>query len=160
MPSASSVVSTSPDPVFARRFNEALKLRAAKRYDQAKEILLALADENEDSASVFGILGDVYWQLGSWENATRCFARAVKLSPKSELASLGLFHTLWESGQARLALNEMERFLSLSHSAEYAKVLRELIPVPASARSTGAGNRVASKTAGKPEKSGHNSNRR
>jgi predicted Zn-dependent protease len=110
--------------------NQALKLRSAKRYDKAKEILLALADENENSASVFALLGDVYWRLNSLDNAVQSFTRATKLSPESELASLGLFHTLWESGCKGLALNEMQRFLSLSRSAEYAKLIRELIPLP------------------------------
>ena len=40
------------------------------------------------------------------------FRRAVLLSPHSELASVGLFHTLWASGKHDAALKEMERFLA------------------------------------------------
>ena len=135
----------TPDPGFVRRLNEALKLKATKKYGQAKEILLALADENADSAAIFGILGDVYWHLDSLHEAIRCFTRATELSPTSELASLGLFHTLWEAGQIRPALNEMKRFLSTSHSAEYARLLDELIPIPPAARRLQSGRRVDSK---------------
>jgi tetratricopeptide (TPR) repeat protein len=145
MRSANSEVRTTTDPGFARRLNEALKLRSAHKYDEAKEILLALAEEYEDSAPVFGILGDVYWRLGLLNEAIPCFVRASELSPQSELASLGLFHCLWESGQTDLALDEMERFLSASHSAEYAKLLRDLIPVPPPARKPQSARRVASK---------------
>ena len=132
MPSASLEVSPATDPGFVVRLNKALKLKAAKKFAKAKEILLTLADENSKSASVFGILGDVYWHLGSLSDAIQSFSRATELSPRSELASLGLFHTLWDSGQTEQALNEMERFLSLSQSSEYARLLRELIAVPPS----------------------------
>jgi predicted Zn-dependent protease len=130
MPYANSTANTR-DSRLARGVNEAIKLRDARRYAEAKAKLLALADEHPDSASVFGILADVYWRLHSLDNAIQCFARASKLSPKSELASLGLFHTLWEAGQTERALDEMERFMSLSHSPEYARLARGLIAVPA-----------------------------
>ena len=158
MPSASSEVSTRADPGFARRFNEALKLRSAKRYSEAKEILLTLADENAKSASVFGILGDVYWHLNSLGDAIECFRRATELSPTSELASLGLFHTLWESEQTKPALNEMVRFLTGSHSPEYAKLLPELIPLSRSSRRPRPARRVASEKASarKPASKGRN----
>jgi predicted Zn-dependent protease len=130
MPSASSVAKTAPKQDLSRRLNQALKLRSAKRYGKAKEILVELTTTHSSSASVFGLLGDVYWKLDSLDDAIRSFTRACKLAPDSELASLGLFHTLWESGRRNLALNEMERFLSRSHSAEYARLLRELITRP------------------------------
>lgn len=112
---------------LADRLNDALELRSAKCYGKAKEILLGLANAHPNSASVFALLGDVYCSLNLLDHAIRCFTRACKLAPDSELASLGLFHTLWESGRTSLALNEMQRFLSSSHSAEYARLLRELI---------------------------------
>jgi predicted Zn-dependent protease len=145
MPSANLKARSTRDPSFAARFNTALKLRSRKNYEQAKELLLDLADENADSASVFGILGDVYWRLGSLPEAIQCFRRAVELSPTSELASLGLFHALWEAGQYRQAREEMKRFVSTSHSPEYARILGELIPLPSTTTKPQAGRRVAAK---------------
>jgi predicted Zn-dependent protease len=134
MPSTNSEVKLAPDAKFAERFNEALKLRSARKLSQAQKILLALAEEKKDSASVFGILGDVYWQQNALPDAIECFTRASRLSPGSELASLGLFHVLWESGQVKEALAEMKRFLSAFPSPEYAKILGELIPIPHSSQ--------------------------
>ncbi len=148
MPSANLKVRSTPDPSLAARLNEALKLRSRKNYEQAKELLLVLADENADSAAVFGILGDVYWRLGSLPEAIQCFRRAVQLSPTSELASLGLFHSLWESGRYRQAREAMKRFVSISPSAEYARILGELIPLPSATTKRQTGRRVASKKPG------------
>src|SRR5438105_304438 len=108
MPSANSGVSATRDPDLVRCLNQALKLKSRKQYRKAKEILLALAAEHVNSAAVFGTLGDVYWRLGSVDEAIPCFLRASQLAPKSELVSLGLFHTLWETGQTRRAMKEME----------------------------------------------------
>ena len=63
--------------------------------------------------------------------------RAVELSPRSELASVGLFHSLWDLGKVNQAFAEMRRFLRLSDSPEYSKLLRDLtvegrlVPQPA-----------------------------
>jgi tetratricopeptide (TPR) repeat protein len=124
-----------------------LKLKARKRYAQARELLRTLAAEYVNSASVFGLLGDVNWRLGELSDAVRCFGRATSLSPTSELASLGLFHSLWDAGRIEAALNEMQRFLSLSRSAEYARLLRELIRPPKL-----NGKRTAGKTGRSREK--------
>jgi predicted Zn-dependent protease len=148
MPSANLEVKPTADVSLKGRMNRALKLVSAKKYQKAKELLLALAEQNGESASVFGILGDVNWHLGALDEAIQSFAKACALSPKSELASLGLFHTLWESGQTGPALKEMERFLSLSRSPEYAKLLGELIPVASSKNGHQFRKRVAKKNAG------------
>ena len=154
MPSANSVARSNAKRDLSRRLNEALRLRAAKRYDKAREILLNLAKEHPNSASVFALLGDVYWRVNALQDAVRCFARASSLSPESELASLGLFHTLWESGRSDDALNEMQRFLTISHSPEYARLLRELITVPTTNGKGGRGQKIDAKkrnsASGKP----------
>jgi predicted Zn-dependent protease len=138
MPAANSGTKSAPSVEFTRRLDEALKLKARQRYAEAKKILLALAKEDGHSAPVFGVLGDVYWRLGLLNDASQSFARACALSPTSELASLGLFHTLWEAGQTGPAIDEMTRFLSISHSSEYAKLLGELV--------LGSGSRAPGRT--------------
>lgn len=42
------------------------------------------------------------------------------------MASLGLFHTLLESGDKQRALAEMDRFLSVSASEDYKAIAQEL----------------------------------
>src|SRR5205809_5538118 len=99
----SSAVSTPVKSEFERLFNEALQHRHAGRNKEALGILLPLSRQKPSSASVFGILGDLYWRAGRLDDAAQSFKRATELSPRSELASLGLFHTLWESGRIEVA---------------------------------------------------------
>ena len=47
---------------------------------------------------------------------------AIKISPKSEHASLGLFHCLWDQGKTDEALEEMKRFMSISDSEDYREI--------------------------------------
>ena len=58
-------------------------------------------------------------------NAVHSFEKAVKLAPNSELASLGLFHTLLETGDKKGAIREMNRFCSLAYSKEYQTIAKE-----------------------------------
>jgi predicted Zn-dependent protease len=74
---------------------------------------------NPASASVHAFLADTLWDQGRLTQAIASFRKAVELAPKSEMASLGLFHTLLESGDRADAIAEMNRFLSLSDSEEY-----------------------------------------
>jgi tetratricopeptide (TPR) repeat protein len=105
---------------FEKLFQQALAYRNAAEYERALDILLKLRRRRPTSASVHGILADVYWRMHCLQQAVFSFQRAAELAPTSELASLGLYHTLKESGQPEKARAEMQRFLSLSHSDEYA----------------------------------------
>ena len=68
----------------------------------------------------------VRWLLASaedWERALILYQRTVALSPQSELASLGLFHSLWNTGKHDEVFSEMRRFLSLSELEEYDRLI-------------------------------------
>lgn len=108
-------------------FEEALKLRDSGQIEAAIEKLEEILNENRRSdAAMFGTLGNIYWKSKDFPNASKCFRKAVKLSPQSELASLGLFHTLWDMGRERDAFEEAKRFLSIRDSEEYFKLVEEL----------------------------------
>ena len=77
-----------------------------------RQILNDLLKTTPRSASVHALLGDVQWEQNKTAEAVASFRRAVELAPNSELASLGLFHTLMESGDKQQAIAEMERFMS------------------------------------------------
>jgi predicted Zn-dependent protease len=73
------------------------------------------------------MLGSIQLELGRKTEAASSFRQATLLSPKSELASLGLFHALWESGDTDGAFEEMKRFIAAAGpSDEYRKVLQEI----------------------------------
>ncbi len=106
--------------------DRALKLQRAGRARQAARALEKLALTDPDSPTVVGLLGNLYLELGELEKAVFHLRRATALSPKSELASVGFFHSLWESELFTEALREMQRFLRMNESPEYAKLLRDL----------------------------------
>jgi tetratricopeptide (TPR) repeat protein len=95
-------------------FEKALKLRKDGDLKEARVNLEYLANVFPKKASVIGILADVCWRLRDLDAAICYFRMATQLSPKSEVASLGLYHTLIES-----ALVEMDRFTSISESKDY-----------------------------------------
>jgi hypothetical protein len=51
----------------------------------------------------------------------------VDLSPHSEQASLGLFHSLWCSGKTNAAFNEMRRFVKSNDSPHYRQLIRDML---------------------------------
>jgi tetratricopeptide (TPR) repeat protein len=108
-------------------FEEGIKLRDLGNFEEAiqkfSEILL---ETKEYDAPVLGVMGNIYWNLKDYVHAHDCYQKAVELKPESELASLGLFHTLWDMGREREALAEAKRFLSLRESEEYFKLAEEM----------------------------------
>ncbi len=111
---------------FESLFKRAIDLRNNDQHSEAAEILRLLREMRPASASVHGILGQILWDDGFLDEAVSSFEKAVQLAPQSELASLGLFHTLWDTGQSQRAINEMLRFLSISDSKEYRGIARSL----------------------------------
>jgi len=65
-------------------------------------------------------------QLERYSEAAQSFKRATELSPDSELASLGLFQSLMDTGDKQAALSEMKRYLAGHKSEEYDLILEEL----------------------------------
>lgn len=111
----------------ARRLDElfeaACALRDQERYADAQEILERLVERSCNHAAVYAVLGDVCWERGLIDKAIESFRTAIRLAPKSETASLALFHCLWEKGDRSGAREEMRRFLSVADSEEYRRVL-------------------------------------
>ena len=98
-------------------------------FDEAQARLRALKLEiivAPDATSIAGFLAGIYFELNDLKNASEYFRRTTELSPKSELASVGLFHSLWGQGFKQEAVDEMRRFLALADSAEYSQLLHDL----------------------------------
>lgn len=87
------------------------------------QILKGLVAGNPQSAMFNATLANTLEAIGEIATAIEHFQKAVKLAPKSELYSLGLFHILWEQGRREEALDETKRFISLCDSAEYRKIV-------------------------------------
>ena len=73
------------------------------------------------------MIGSLYLiELRQPKNAIPYFKKATELSPQSEKASLGLFHSLWNLDRVNEALEEVKRFQTLSHSKDYDEIVAEI----------------------------------
>ena len=107
-------------------FNRALELWRGGDARAAASILERLSLEYPNRPYILGLLGAIYYRsLGDYERAANYFGQTVSLSPKSELASRGLFFSLRELGRHEEAMAEMARFLSVAPSKEYDLLVRE-----------------------------------
>jgi tetratricopeptide (TPR) repeat protein len=118
------------DPVEAA-FESAIRMSDEGRYEEAAELLERLLEDRIDRparlAAVHGQLGHIYLsELHRYPAAEEHFRRCVYLSPSSELASLGLFHSLMNQRRVSEALVEMKRFVAIQPSEEYRRVLAEI----------------------------------
>ena len=111
---------------FESRFDEAFRLRDADRRSEALEILLALEGANPKRAALLGMIATLYRELGDIEQSVKYFQRTVDISPRSELASLGVFHGLFALGRKNEAFAEMRRFMDRSDSPEYRRLMNDL----------------------------------
>jgi len=106
--------------------NRAIELNRQGKYRAAVKVLLPMLESHPRSAAAYGYLGGSYFELGEYDQSTECFRKATRISPKSELASLGLFHSLWNQDALSDAFDEMKRFLSIADSKEYETLLRDM----------------------------------
>jgi tetratricopeptide (TPR) repeat protein len=110
-----------------RIFKDATELRDSGRLVEAAEKLHSILSMSpQRKAPILGPLAHIYFLLKDYENARSYFVETLRLSPKSELASLGLFHTLWNMGKPRDAFEEAKRFLALRDSEEYFLLAEEM----------------------------------
>jgi Flp pilus assembly protein TadD len=130
MPTKKSTI----DPVYKKQFDAAIVLFRDGKVALAIESLKCVALQYPNESAVHGYLGLVLFKVEQFELAVRHFEVATKLSPQSELASLGLFHALRALKKHKQAVSELKRFQSVSHSDDYAAIAVEMnIRLPAAA---------------------------
>lgn len=114
------------DELYAE-FRRATSLRDAGDLVGAEAVLERLAGSHPESFGVWLVLGGVQAARADYAAAEISLSFAVHLRPRSELASLSLFHTLTHLGRLNDAFGEMRRFLSLRpESHEYARLRGEI----------------------------------
>lgn len=106
-------------------FQKALKLRSVGDLGEARGILEDLSKRYPDDLLVLLIYGGVVFNLDNYSEAKSVFQKILESRPANEASSLGLFHSLWQLGEWRAALQEMERFLALAKSSEYEKLKKD-----------------------------------
>ena len=110
--------------LFGRLFDEALAARNAGDFANAMDICMRAlvevdAPDRRSQAMVYGELGYLHRLQNDDKKSAECYRRSVALSPRSELPSLGLFHSLARQNLWMEALEEAVRFLRNRDSAEY-----------------------------------------
>jgi tetratricopeptide (TPR) repeat protein len=112
------------DPSLKAAISKAKDLKNRGEGSAAKDLLRDLARMYPEEKVVFILLGHLYWGEDDLAHAQACFQKATELDPALEIASLALYHTRWSAGQREEALEEMKRFVQISHSAEYDRILQ------------------------------------
>jgi len=98
----------------------------AGKVSRAIRLLVDRAGEFK-SPKLWGYLGFLYGEAGNEQKAVHAYRKATALSPRSELASLGLFHSLWRADHTDAAFDEMRRFLKSNDSPQYRLLLRDML---------------------------------
>jgi TolA-binding protein len=110
-----------------RLLDQALKLKNREDFHGAVAVLKRAVQDFPSSAESYFLIGGIcLYEMDDANNAVPNFAMAVQLFPRSESASLGLFHSLWDLGLQEAAKREMNRFLSMAHSVDYDTISSEL----------------------------------
>ena len=108
-------------------FIDAIKFRDSGNIPAAIEKFREILDENRRSdTAILGMMGNIYLNSKDFPQAYDCYRKAVKLNAESELASLGLFHTLCNMERESEAFAEAKRFLSIRESEEYFLLIEEM----------------------------------
>ena len=107
--------------------DEAIKLKNQEDYRGAARVLSHIVKEFPTCTPAFMLLGGLYLhEFKKPRKAVPCFEAAIGLAPRSEMCSLGLFHSLWNLDRVVEALEELKRFQMISHSKDYDEILAEL----------------------------------
>ena len=72
------------------------------------------------------MLGSLYWDSENLKDSIIAFRKATEIKLDSKKASLGLFHTLWESDKLEEAIDEMQRFMQVAQCDDYDNISKEL----------------------------------
>ena len=107
-------------------FDEFFKLKESNKFSEALLVIRKIEKNHKNSSVVLGLLGTIYYELKDYKNSSKYFKRTVLLNPKSELASLGLFHSFKHLGENIPAMKEIHRYVSLAKPKLYKTAIKEL----------------------------------
>jgi tetratricopeptide (TPR) repeat protein len=116
---------------LAYMFDDAMKLRNAGDLAGARRLLESLVEQlDAEDADLLSYthsqLGLICERLEDHQEREAHFRAAVATAPDYDLPSMGLFEALYDLGRWTEALQEMVRFMRLSHSKDYAEIASEI----------------------------------
>jgi predicted Zn-dependent protease len=119
------------DPFVARLSR--IQSRAQADPEGALAELQEIVDEGIESVEAWILKASIHFESNDYQLAAEAFAKVLKRKPKSGIASVGRFHSLWSSGEQNAAFEEMKRYFrevgiaSKSATAlDYRAIVREI----------------------------------
>jgi len=96
------------DPL--RQQLNSIRAISARSPDGALAELDNIISQGVESVEVWMLKACIHFQRDEHSLAVKAFSKVIIREPKSEGASLGLFHSLWSGGDEDAAFEEMKRF--------------------------------------------------
>lgn len=103
-----------------------IELTNKRKFKEAISGLRPLLRKQPTSSLVCFVAAKFYYESGKYYSSCKYFKRLVVLKPDSEIASLGLFHSLFDLGKEMLALKELNRFIQINKPVHYKITILEL----------------------------------
>ena len=114
-----------PDNV-AQAIADALDLEVKGEGSLAVQRLLPLIEQHPELTVIHACLAFLLSCSGAHDAAIERRRKAVLMSPAAEKTSLVYFHVLYKAGRRKEAVEEMERYLAIRPSKEYAEIAKDL----------------------------------
>lgn len=105
--------------------NQAIDLKNKSEFHDSLNILLPMLSQYPNDSRLYGLVATNHYLMEDYSNSRKFFLVTVELNPKSELASLGLFHSYRELKKFRKSFQELDRFLSNNQPNLYKVTLEE-----------------------------------
>lgn len=116
------------DPSQEETLERATTLRDEKRYRESAALLEPLAEIYPNNKWVWGVLAADFFLMDDYERSERTFRLMTERWPQWDIASVGLFHSLWELGRMDDAFDEARRFfIEGGKSKEYKRLFKEMV---------------------------------
>ena len=122
------MTSEEKETLCDRAFREGAAARLEGRLEDALRLFRQSLEECPPQdrkllGGINGMIGAVERKRGSLTSAEKHSRIATTLLPRSQLASVGMFHSLWDQEKRREALDEVIRLVSLRDSEHYSELL-------------------------------------
>lgn len=118
------------DQELSSEFKKGIDLRNSGHLKEAIAVFNNVLKTNPDhpkTAGILTVLAGVYNDLGDPINAIKNLQSATQISPKSEMASLGLYLSYVEIDEYEMAVKELKRYLDKYPAKNYKITLMELL---------------------------------
>ena len=99
--------------------NKIIELTNKGQFKEAIRGLRPLLKKHPASSSICFVAAKFYYESGKYYSSCKYFKKLVLLKSDSEIASLGLYHSLCNLGKEMLALKELKRFIRINKPVHY-----------------------------------------